>query len=221
MDFLVGRLELFVRGVLLLDHRLEVIFRRRELLLELLHLIVRRVRRRRSSDPETRRDRYGLMEEHQEPTPAGGRAVDRHDFDIDGPRFAVALDPHVVLANGAVFLFRARDRRADRRQQPLAEHLDETQRRLPGERGQIGTRVAMELEDLEFFCDQNAGRGIAREQDPIRFPLGGFAAPRLGSHRRRHLLLTIQPRPLDQRRRQPVGGGLAAVKPVFGVDGFE
>ena len=194
MNLLVGRLQLFVGRVLLLDHRLEVVFGRRELLLELLRLINRRVCRGRSRDTETRRERYGLVEEDQEPGPAGERAVDRYDFDIDA---SVTLDPHVVLANGTAFLLCQRDRRADRCQQPFAEHLDEIQRRLAGERREIRARVAMELQDFEILRHQDAGRRIAREQDAIGFPLGSFAAARLDRGDRRRVPVTIQPRSLD------------------------
>ena len=100
-----------------------------------------------------------------------GAASHRHDDHVDLAPAAVGAHAQPLLAHRHLLAPRARERAAHRDQQPVAQHLDQVQRRTPRRGHEIRPRVAAELQHVEIAVHQHARRRVAREQQPVGVPL--------------------------------------------------
>ena len=105
-------MQLLVRGLLLFDHRLQVLLGRGQLLLETLGFLIGLTGAGRHG-----RHRFhplGGLEQHQVVIAALlGRRLHRHNFDVDEVLTTVGRQAHALLANGLGAPFRAGQRAAD------------------------------------------------------------------------------------------------------------
>ena len=146
-----------------------------------------------------------------------GRRLHRHNFDVDEVLTAVGRQAHALLANGLGAPFRTGQRAADGNQQPLAEHLEQVQRRAPRRGREVGRGVAAELQNLELGRHENPGRRVAGEQHAVGLALN-VIGPTSRGHRQRD-----RPAALERRAAECQGHGdadgrrLLEVQPMFGV----
>ena len=175
-QLLVGRAEIVVRPPVLLDERLQILLRRHQLVLEPRKppVLLRRLGRaasRRPSRPWARtlavgRDR--LFEQHDEERLLHVRvAREREHHEVARPRQPVLVDLHPVPPDGRHVFLRLGDRRAQRGDQPGTRHLDDVALRVSGRRLQKRSGLAAELEDLHPLVDEDARRGVARQQHAV------------------------------------------------------
>ena len=187
-DLLVRRPQLLVAGFELLDHRLEVLARRRESVPE--RLFGRGVRGSFRRDAVDLDGHDALVEQHREEAGVGERDVERDHVDLDGVvRLACAVRHDgraCALAGGAGFVDRASERDA----KLFACHPQEVQRCDAGGRLEVRGHLAAELNDGEIVPHDDAHRGDGREDRSV-----GFLADVTGVHR------AVIPRRGNRRRR--------------------
>ncbi len=176
MHFLVGRLELLVRRLLLLDHRLEVFPGRGELLPEPEHLgrcrftpgNPARSRSRGRTGAGSRRG--GVVEQDQVARLAHRRGLDRDDLDPDLPGSAVAAERDIVLPDRPPLPSGPQQGGPHRREESLPKHFDQTRARAPRGGGQVGRGISAIVDDLKAGIHQDAGRRVTGQQKPFGFP---------------------------------------------------
>ena len=194
-DLLVGGRELFVGRLLLLDDRLEVLLRRRKLLLEMRDGSLAVPLPARLGCLAAVPEDLAVLENHEDVAPA---IVERRDLQIDRAIAATVLaHAHARLSNPLVGSPRLLERVLQGKEQPLAGHLQDVERRRTG-RGSQEIRVSpRNWTAIMRPSTTTLGARTGRE-DAVRAPLSSPATPVSGNERRGR----------DRRRRPELPGGM-------------
>src|SRR5207249_5618301 len=104
-----------------------------------------------------------LFKDQQVITLSVRKVLDRSDFEIDGFQSTFVLDQHPVFTNRAVpFCFLKSD--AQFQMQSGLDHSEQIQARIPWKWIEKRPRLADELDNLEVFVHDDAGRRIAIQE---------------------------------------------------------